>query len=399
MLAKSARRAVPTQKSPLWTRDYILLDSLSFLFFTSFYLLTSTFQFYVLFHGATLANLGLVLALLTITAVVARPFIGPMIDTWGRKRVLLLGVVLLTVANLLYLPSSTLWQISLVRVFQGVGWAMATTSASTMVSDIAAPQRRGEAMGFYSNFTDIAMAVGPFLGVYLTAGDRYNSLFMVAAVAALLAGLVLLPVQDVFQRGAVPARFRIRFQIEPRALLPAFVLLTVTFAFAGVIGFLPTFVRHVGLNHKILGIDDYAFFYIAYSLTLLFTRGPWGRLYDRWGKSWTILPGALFVLVAMVWLPMVRLLWQMVLFAALFGAGFAAVQPATLAWTVARTPKERWGQAISTYYTAFDGGMALAYATLGYLAEHFSYSFAFLTAAGVVAVGLVLYLWTRLPHS
>lgn len=383
---------MPPTSTHLWTKEYILLDIISFLFFTSFYLLTSTFQFFVLAHGATVGDLGFVLAVLTVTAVISRPVIGPLIDSLGRRKILLFGLALMTVANLLYLAGNTLWVIIFIRIVQGVGWSMSTTAASTMVNDIVAPDRRGEAMGFYSNFTDLAMAFGPFLGVYITRGTQYTWLFLVGAVCTLAALLFLTGVPERRNASVSPAagegRVKIRFQLESRAFLPSLVLLTITFSYASVLGYLPTFVRHAGLTHKFLGIQDYAYFYIFFALTLLFTRGPWGRVYDKRGKSLVIISGIILLVLAMVGLNLVRNLPEMLVFAVLFATGFGAVQPATLAWAVSRTPKARWGKAISTYYTAFDGGMALAYASLGYIIQLASYPAAFLTSAGILLGGL-----------
>lgn len=380
------------QTAPLWTRDYLLLDVVSFLFFTSFYLLTSTFQFFVLAHGADMSDLGLVLAVLTLTAVIARPWIGPFLDQHGRKPALAIGLVLMAIANLLYLVSDSLFAIIAVRIVQGVGWAMATTAASTMISDVAHPSRRGEAMGFYSNFTDVAMAVGPFLGVYVTRGNIYGWLFVSGAVLAASGLAFLYGVRERFERRASNAERNVSFRLEPRAVVPSLVLLTATFAYAGVLGYLPTFVKDRGLTHLVLGVSDYAYFYIAYALTLLLSRGLWGKLYDRCGKSCSIIPGVLLMIVGMIMLPSVHDLLGMVMFAVCFGLGFGAVQPATLTWAVARTPQARWGQAVGTYYTAFDGGMAIAYSSLGWMIQRTSYRIGFWVTAALLAFGLMFYL-------
>jgi MFS family permease len=172
-----------------------------------------------------------------------------------------------------------------------------------------------------------------------------------------------------------------RFRLEARAALPALVLMTVTFTYAAVLGYLPPFVRARGLG------SEYGAFYVAYGLTLLLTRGVWGRIYDRQGRSWVLWPGLAALAFAMVLLPLIRSLAELIGFGILYALGFGAVQPATLTWTAERVPWDRLGQGIATYYTAFDGGMALAYSGVGVAIAHVGYRIAFWLTAALVAVG------------
>ncbi len=98
------------------------------------------------------------------------------------------------------------------------------------------------------------------------------------------------------------------------------------------------------------------------------------------------------MIVGMIMLPSVRDLLGTVVFAVCFGLGFGAVQPATLTWAVARTPQTRWGQAVGMYYTAFDGGMAIAYSSLGWTIQRTSYRVGFWVTAALLAAGLIFYL-------
>ncbi|CAB1130240.1 Putative MFS transporter [Candidatus Hydrogenisulfobacillus filiaventi] len=372
------------ERPRLWTAAYVRLDLVSFAFFTGFYLYTSTFQFFVLDRGADVADLGLVLAVLTLTAVGVRPLIGPLLDAAGRRPVLLTGLAAMAAASLLYLVSGPLWQVVLIRMLQGVGWSMSTTAASTFIADVVPPSRQGEAMGFYSNFTDLAMAVGPFLGVYLSRGDRFAPLFWAGGAWPLAALLLAAGLRERRRPGG--GRWRIRFRLEPRALWPAGVLFAVTFAYAAVLGYLPPFLRGRGLG------PGYADFYVAYAAVLLLTRGLWGRLYDARGRAWALVPGLVLVAGSMLWLPAVHRLPGLLLFAVLFGLGFGAAQPATLAWTVERVPSAVRGQAIGTYYTAFDGGMAVAYAGIGAVIAHSSYPVGFTLTSAVVGLALAAFL-------
>jgi len=76
------------------------------------------------------------------------------------------------------------------RFVHGIGWAFATTAASSAVSDIVPTTRRGEGMGWYGLAMTLAMAVGPMLGTWTLEQGSFGGVFLLAtglAVAALAA--------------------------------------------------------------------------------------------------------------------------------------------------------------------------------------------------------------------
>ena len=85
-----------------WLQDFVLLSISRFCIFFSFRQMQPVFPVYLASLGASGALIGFVMASLTVTATISRPFVGLLIDRSGRKRFLLLGIGIFAVSTLGY---------------------------------------------------------------------------------------------------------------------------------------------------------------------------------------------------------------------------------------------------------------------------------------------------------
>lgn len=378
----------------LWTRDFLLTDITGFLIFCSFYYLMSTLQYYVVSLGGSVASIGLVQGVYVIVAVLLRPLAGNLFDNHGRRRFLLMGLVIIVGSFFLYPLVATVWWVMAVRALHGVGWAFSTTAASTMIADIVPNKRRGEAMGYYSNFMDVAMGAGPFIGVLLLQFGGYKTVFFGAAITLLPALLIVSIVRERYQPPTSPVK---RPFLSKAALLPGLVMMTASIGYGGVVTFIPTMATARHISGHWLGVAEYAYFYIAYALILILTRGLWGRLSDRFGRPAAIIPGLVLMAAGTVLLAVTPNFITLVLSAIVYAAGFGAAQPSIMAWTVDRAGHQNHGAAMGSFFAAFDGGIAIGSLAMGVLIQHYSYAVAFAVVSIVTLVGFVIYLvdWAK----
>ena len=376
----------------LWTRDFLLADFSGFLIFGSFYYLMSTLQYYVVGLGGNVAEVGLVQGVFVIVAVLLRPMVGNLLDNRGRRRFLLLGIVIIVGSFLLYPLVPQIWWVLTVRVVHGVGWAFVTTAVSTLVADVVPHSRRGEAMGFYSNFMDVAMGAGPFIGVLLLQFGGYQAVFIGAAVTLLPALGTVGAVKERYQPPPAPLK---RPLLSRPALLPGLVMIMASIGYGCVVTFIPTLATARHITGTFLGVGQYAFFYIAYALTLIATRGPWGRLSDRHGRQAAIIPGLLLMAAGTFILALTRSFPVLVLAGITYAGGFGSAQPALMAWTVDRAGRQAWGAAMATFFVAFDGGIGIGSLVMGTLIQHFSYGLAFSVVSVLTLIGFAIYLADR----
>lgn len=115
-------------------------------------------------------SLGLVVTAYLLTTTVTVPIAGRMSDLFGRKLMLLSGVILFTIASFLSGTSASIEQLILFRAIQGIGGGIITANAFTIVGDLFSPRERGRWQGLIGGVFGIASVIGPLLGGFLTDG-------------------------------------------------------------------------------------------------------------------------------------------------------------------------------------------------------------------------------------
>ena len=122
--------------------------------------------------------------LLAITTLVVG--VGRLGDMIGRRRLLLAGVLLFTVASVLCGVAPTLWFLIAARAAQGLGAAIMMALTMAFVGDTVPKDRTGSAMGLLGTMSAIGTALGPTLGGILISGLGWRAIFLVTAPLGML---------------------------------------------------------------------------------------------------------------------------------------------------------------------------------------------------------------------
>lgn len=113
--------------------------------------------------GAT-APVGLVVGAMAAGVLMLRPLIGIALDRWGRKPLLVLGLVTaLWIQPLYLLAPSPEWLLP-VRILHGLSQAGVATGSQTFLADLVPPERRAAMMGYLAMANTLGFAFGPWLG-------------------------------------------------------------------------------------------------------------------------------------------------------------------------------------------------------------------------------------------
>src|SRR5699024_6816278 len=80
----------------------------------------------------------------------------------------------------------------LVRIMQGAGWGLSSTSSGTIATDLVPKERRGEGLGYYGLSGNIALAFGPALGLFLTDHISFTMLFSICGILGFIALMLAL---------------------------------------------------------------------------------------------------------------------------------------------------------------------------------------------------------------
>jgi len=372
-----------------WSGPFIRICICNLFLFCAFQMLLPILPIYMTDNGGSEYAVGWIASLITIAAVLIRPFTGYALDRFRRRPIVIAGsIALASAAGAFAVSSSSGWTAG-VGLLLGIGWGVMTAAYSTIVSDLVPSERQGSGIGTFMLFGMAGMAVAPFIGGWLI--DVYGPplLFGTACLFALLSLLLFLPGDwgrpapgVLLPEGKQSRVLNIFF--ERTSVFPALLILLFTIAYGGIISF-------AGLFGMELGIGNGGLFFLLSNAAAMLVRPAAGRVFDTRGHPSVLLPGLMAGIASLVVLSLAAGPMMYILAACLYGVSFGAVQPSILAWTIQRAAPDRRGAANSTFLVGMDGGIALGSVSLGAVAHASDYAFVFLCSAVLQVVLLAVY--------
>ncbi|HEX2754354.1 MAG TPA: MDR family MFS transporter [Candidatus Limnocylindrales bacterium] len=132
-----------------------------------------------------------VVTIYLLTSTVSVPIYGKLSDLYGRKPLLIAGIVLFLAGSALSGLSQTMWQLILFRGIQGLGAGSLFPIALAVIGDLFTPAERGRYQGLFGGVFGLAFIIGPFLGGYLTDHFGWHWIFFVNLPIGLIALFVI----------------------------------------------------------------------------------------------------------------------------------------------------------------------------------------------------------------
>lgn len=236
---------------------------------------------------------GLVYAGAFMLSVVAVPFWGRMSDKYGRKLMIIRAIFGLTLAMFLMGFAQNVWQLFLLRIFQG-GISGFIASSFSLVSTSTPQHKRGWAMSIIQTAVSGGTVVGPLVGGAIADAFGVRSLFLLVAGLCFLSGIVVvLYVQetpDMHPNKDAPhildtVRFAWGSSFLRRTLL-MIILVQAALNFTPPI--LPYFLESKGAPAELLATITGASVGLVGIFMMLFSA-RWGTLTDTHGSTWVML--------------------------------------------------------------------------------------------------------------
>ncbi len=104
---------------------------------------------------------------------------GALGDRYGRRRIYGLGIVLFAVASAWCGLAPSIGQLVAARAVQGLGAALLIPTSLALITASFEPERRGRAIGTWSAFSAMTMALGPVLGGWLVEHISWRAVFFI----------------------------------------------------------------------------------------------------------------------------------------------------------------------------------------------------------------------------
>jgi MFS family permease len=371
----------PQGRAPLLTPRFALVVCSGAAYFLALGVVLPAIPQYVehRLDGGSLA-VGVAVGVLFVGAVLLRPWVGRIGDRVGRRVLIVSGASIVAVSILLYGAVESLGFLIGARVLTGLGEAAFFVGAATMVTDLAPPERRGEAISYWSVAVYGGLAFGPVLGEQLI-DVGYSTVWWVAGGLAILAAVLGFMTREV-ERPAVVGTSGEGHLINRAAVGPGTVLFSGLIALAAFTAFVPLYVDDVGL-----GSADVVF--LLYGGLVLVVRIFGARLPDTLGgrRSGVLALAATTIgmTVMAVWGTTAGLLLGTVFFA----VGASLLYPALLLLALGGAPESERGSVVGTFSSFFDLSQGLGSLIVGLVAAGAGYQGAFGAGAVFAAAGCV----------
>lgn len=373
----------------LWTKEFIITSLINFLSTTVFYLLIVIVGVYAkeIYHAST-SQAGLATGIFIIGTLIGRLFIGRSIETLGNKKTLFIGTLFFALSTLLYFIQLNIVLFLLVRFIHGVTMGIVGTATGTVIALIIPPKRKGEGIGYYSLSSTLATAIGPFIGILLSEHLNYSSVFTLCFALGLISFITafIIKVPEVTRKTENKTKgIKLSNFIEPVAMPISFIMFVSALCYSGVLSFISFYAREVNL------VEAASFFFLVYSIAILFSRPFTGRLLDLKGANYVMYPGFILFAIGLIVLSMAENSITLLLAGVLIGLGYGNIQSCTQAIAIKLTPVHRMGLATSTFFIFLDGGLGFGPYLLGYIVPLTTYSKLYFLLSFVVLFTIFLY--------
>jgi predicted MFS family arabinose efflux permease len=379
-----------TGRPSLWTRAFVLAWVANFLHSTGFHSFLH-WPGWLAQRWESEIMIGLLVAAMSVAAILSRPFVGRMMDTRGRRIVMLVGGVIHVLATLLYLALDLLadpsWlAIVGVRVVHGVAQAGMFSVLFTFAADIVPAERRAEGIALYGISGMIPMAVGVLLGEWVIVDGDYTRVFQLAGVCA-LAGLLASALLPETRSGA-PGRSFFTAARAPELRPLWFVGTSFAMGLAAYFVFLKTYL----IEAPELG--SMSLFFMTYAIAAVLLRVLFGWVPERLGLIRVLIPSLVIAAAGLAMIALATGPLHLVIAAVACGVGHGFAFPIISALVVTRAQPDERGSAIALFTALFDLGVLLGGPCFGVSARYAGYPVTFALAGALcITATLVFVVW------
>lgn len=380
------------EKSKLWSKDFLLVNSITFLAMTAITTQMGTLPLYVAALGGSKAVSGSIVGILGISALFFRLPIGILLDRYGRRLLLSIGLGILFLDFALLNVLQTLLMLFSLRLIQGVGNSIQATSAATMAADLIPKDKLSVGLGYFSISQAVPGAIGPLLGLAVVENYGFEALFRVALVLTGVAfGL------SFFLTAQVPSPLRpggktkggtagaLSVLKNRGVTFPSLIMFLICFANSGVIAFIAQY----AVEKRISGAGYY---FTLMTVATVLIRFLFPYMMERVKQSLLICGSLLSISVSFGLLAFADDLIHLLLAAVLYGVGFASLLPVMNTLVLQSISDQERGRAIAVFSAALDvayGGGAMLW---GLIAGLYGFPVMYLFCAGFGLTALFVYL-------
>ncbi len=332
--------------------------------------------------GAPASQIGILMSMFALTALIFRFVAGPAMDAFNRKYLLIFSMAIMATAYIGFSFSRNISSLLVFRLFQGIGNAFGYACCLAIVADALPKDQFNTGIGYFSVAQAISQAIGPSVGLQLVSRFGYSNTYLINAgmmgFAIFSAFVIKLPPRK-------PKAFNLNLSniIAKEALVPSAVTFFVAMGFTTINALLIVSAKKQGVT------DGIGLFFTVYALTMLATRPIIGKLTDRFGFVKVGIPAIFMTALSFIIISQSHVLWMFLLAAFVSSFGYGAAQPTLQSLAMKSVPADRRGSASSTNYIGMDSATLIGPTVAGFVAQKFGYTPMWIIMTIPFAIGIL----------
>lgn len=309
--------------------------------------------------GASSLLIGLIIGMYSLANMGGNIIAGQWIDRFGRKRILVIGMLFVAICLLGYTYVTTPEQLLWIRLLHGIGGGLLVPAAFALLGDRTRSTTRGKTMAFSGACVGISAIIGPAFGSIVTKTLGIDAVFFI--ISGLFFFTALLVIVFLKETYSAPQKEKEKFSKEHllkllklpqlvNAYLGAFSLMLTL----GILAYmLPLKIADSGYSIAFSGILLSTFGIVAILIFVL----PTNQIFDQVKREKVVLTGMISVTIALLILSLFEAIIVLFIAMIFYGIGFACIFPSVTALVIDHSTKSERGRAFGIFYAFFSLGV------------------------------------------
>lgn len=376
-------------------RSVLVLGAIAFAVAVGFGVMVPVLPVYAQSFGVGTFEASAVISAFALARLVAAPAVGPLIDRFGERPVLVVGVLVVAASTAAAALAPSYWPFLVLRGVGGLGSAMFTVSSMTLLLNTVPAALRGRAAGFFQGGFLLGGMAGPAIGGVL-AGISLTAPFWFYSATLTVAGVIGLVVLRSSGRDRSTGAGD---DVRPMRVVLADPRYQAALVAGLAQGWTSFGVRSALVPLLVVGAlgRDPSWTGIAFAVSAVVQTAalaPVGRFVDTVGRRPAMVAGGLVAAAAMTGVSFAGNVWVLIAALAVYGIGAALLGTAPAA-AVGDAAGGRSGTPVAVFSMVSDLGAIVGPLLAGWIAGQGSYPLAFAVGSAIFVLGSLLAL--RMP--
>lgn len=360
----------------LWNPVFISVFICNIIFNLCAQMSNSLLSLYAKSVGAPADQIGQLVSMFALTALIFRFIAGPMMNAYNRKYLLIMAMFLFGTAFLGFSFSPKISEFTGIdvilvmkafRLLQGIGNAYGNACMLTIVSDSIPKESFSSGVGIFALALSVGQALGPSVGVMLKDAIGYNTAYLAMSVMMYASGMLAWMTIRIRNNGTGKMILNLDNMVAKEALIPATLVFLISLGFTSINAFFLVYAEEKGIHGA-------SYYFAVNASALMLTKPLIGKLNDKYGFVSVAFPSCILTALSLVLIGYSTSLWHLLAVALINSFGYGAAQPALQSMCMKCVPASKRGSASSTNYIAMDSATLLGPMICGYVAKTTGYT-------------------------